>query len=77
MTQNKKLNGLGRKEEKEMLSEGYFSNAEANGYLRIIYSDGSYYTGWLRNGKYNGKGKKVNADGSIEDGEWKDGKFIG
>lgn len=43
----------------------------ADGYGRLIHSDGDMYEGEWKEDQANGKGKYIHTDGSQYEGEWK------
>jgi hypothetical protein len=43
---------------------------------KVIFDDGSRYTGSLLNGKPHGYGTLRHSNGSVQEGEWKNGELI-
>ena len=56
------LHGFGRRIELDKLIEGNFEDGVPNGFTRVIYKDGSYYTGEAKMGKKHGFGEFVDHD---------------
>ena len=48
-----------------------------NGFVRVIYSDGSYFIGFYKDHIRHGKGKQFDADGKLDkEGMWENDVFV-
>jgi hypothetical protein len=47
-----------------------------NGFARIFYTNGDYYTGEFKDNVRHGKGKHIYKSGKIMDGLWLNNKLI-
>ena len=57
--------------------EGTFDADKIDGKGKILYEDGSEFSGEILDGKANGKGVKKFSNGKRYDGEWKDDRMHG